>query len=96
MSTVDFEAAADAWSALGVARLTAVVVVASVSGWTGAGLAGLSLAPDLSGIFRISLYFVCLQMSQSVSQSLAMALRLSADGKKLTLVARLWCRLFAR
>ncbi len=67
MSTVDFEAAADAWSALGVARLTAPVVVASVSGLTGAGLAGLSLAPDLWGIFRISLYFDCLWIAQKVN-----------------------------
>lgn len=60
ISTVDFEAAADAWSALGAATRSVLDGVASASvlaGTAGAGFAGLSLVPDLCGMFLISLYF---------------------------------------
>jgi hypothetical protein len=61
MSMVDFEAAADVWSALGAAMLRALVGLDSSSLLTGAdGLAETSLEADRWGIFLMSLYFVCL------------------------------------
>lgn len=61
MSMVDLEAAADVWSALGAATFTDVVVApASSSFLMEADLLGASLDADRWGMFRISLYLVCL------------------------------------
>lgn len=59
ISIVDFEAAAEVWSALGTAVLRAFVVVfESSSLLTGAaGFAEMSLEADRWGIFLMSLYF---------------------------------------
>lgn len=64
MSIVDFEAAAEVWSALGAAMLIAFVVFESSSLLTGAaGFAEMSLEADRWGIFRMSLYFAWLLSS---------------------------------
>jgi hypothetical protein len=64
ISIVDFEAAADVWSALGAAMLRAFVVFESSSLLAGAaGFAEISLEADRWGIFLMSLYFAWLLSS---------------------------------
>lgn len=67
MSMVDFDAAADVWSALGAATSAAPVdALDSSSFLAGAGLTGVSVDVERCGMFLISLYFDCLQAQQSV------------------------------
>lgn len=61
ISTVDFDAAADVWSALGAATLAALGNVRGVSSFLiGAGFTRMSVDVERWGMFRISLYFACL------------------------------------
>mgnify|MGYP006949445537 CR=1 FL=1 len=60
MSIVDLDAAADVLSALGAAMLAALWDLDSPSAFAGAGFVATSLDVDRVGMFRMSLYFVCL------------------------------------
>lgn len=67
MSTVDFDAAAEAWSALGAATLAVLVDARDASSFLiGAAFTGVSVDVERWGMFRISLYLACLSMKLSV------------------------------
>lgn len=94
MSIFDLDAAAEALSALGVAKLLALFTdLMSSSFLTGPGFDGESLDVDRCGILRMSLYFDCLPLWR---QSLCNTVRIIARNEGLTLGALPQCHLCAR